>query len=497
LADQFDPGKEIQEDTELKIKLLEEDLAARERAAHLYAEENKGLKEQARRADKRSPEVALVEAAAAREQGNWTPADYRIEQWFDLEGQSVAQIMLDRSQWALLRARGDELRIPGMVTAHAFASAALLLAPGNKAAAERINELLQWCQHEGITLVPFRPDMLEKLRSEGQRLNFDALANGVALFAIAQRLYDRGLYSLSLDCLQRAVGLLRSELGENNLKTLDAHELRARVFRWLGKYEAARHEIENVILKKAQNKSLGSEHPDTLASRNFHAFVLDVLGEYETARTEIEEVINKQESHPSLGPYHPATLDSRYIHAFILRNLGEFEAARKEIEGVIGKQGAHSSLGPDHPTTLNSRYIHANILHDLGENEAARIEVEEVISEQERYTSFGPDHPITLSSRYLHAAILRDLGKAEAARLEIEQIISKKERHASFGPDHPDTLASQHVHAVILYDLGEVEAARAEIEEVIAKQERHPSLGPNHPHTLTSRKQLDAFIEKS
>lgn len=89
----------------------------------------------------------------------------------------------------------DELRVPGMVTAHAFASAALLLAPTNTTVAERINELLQWCEHEGIPLEPFRPEMLEKLRSYHERLNFDALANGVELFEIADRLYDQALFS--------------------------------------------------------------------------------------------------------------------------------------------------------------------------------------------------------------------------------------------------------------------------------------------------------------
>ena len=106
--------------------------------------------------------------------------------------------------------------------------------------------------------------------------------------------------------------MLRGELGENNVKTLDARHLRADVLRWLGEYEVARTEIEEVIRKREQHPALGPDDSDTLKSRHIHTYILRHLGEYEAALAEIKEVIRKQRQSHSLGPDHPDTLTNRY-----------------------------------------------------------------------------------------------------------------------------------------------------------------------------------------
>jgi hypothetical protein len=298
----------------------------------------------------------------------------------------------------------------------------------------------------------------------------------------AKYLRNRGEPGPARSLCERALGLRRSQLGEDHPDTLTSASNLATDLWILGHYEQSCRLGEDALSRC--HRVLGDDHPHTLRSAASLIPCLVYLGRYEHARRLGEDTLSR--CRRVLGNDHPHTLVAATGLGLCLADLGHYEHARRLGEDALSR--CRRVLGDDHPSTLDAASCLAITLRKLGQREVARQLGEDALSRCRRV--LGENHPNTLSTAHSLAIALRELGQYEPARQLIEDVLIRRRR--ILGDDHPDTLRSVRNFALILRELGQHEQARQLAEDTLTRMRR--VLGDDHPFTLLSAHTLAAVL---
>ncbi|KAJ7260180.1 hypothetical protein C8J57DRAFT_1072445 [Mycena rebaudengoi] len=334
--------------------------------------------------------------------------------------------------------------------------------------------------------------------------------------------YDSGNFQQAQELCKDLLEQVKSTLGMEHPKTLDAMAGLADTYASLGKLADA-EELQVVILEK-RKKVLGAEHPDTLTTMGSlgttyrdhgkftdaekldlivlekrrqtlgpeHSYTLTAMANLATTYSGLRkftdaaalEVVVLEKSRQTLGPDHPETLVTMANLTNTYHALGKL--TESEELGVIVLEGRRQILGSEHPDTLKAMGNLGATYRSLGKLTDAE-ELEMVVLEKRRQT-LGQEHPHTLNAMTNLAATQCGLGKLTDAE-ELEVVLLEKTRQ-TLGPEHPDTLTAMANLGATYRGLGKL--TDAEELEVVVLEKRRQTLGPEHPDTLTAMANLGA-----
>ncbi len=228
---------------------------------------------------------------------------------------------------------------------------------------------------------------------------------------------------------------------------------------------------------------LGPDHATTLAGMGNLAEAYRAGGQLAEAVSRYEETLEKMKAR--IGPDHPDTLKIMNNLALAYHASGHPAKAVPMLEETLVMQKI--KLGPDHPDTFKTLHNLAMAYHGSGQLEKAVPLYEAALAKWK--ASVGPDDPNTLANvNNLAAAYVASGQPAKAVPLLEETLVKRKSR---LGPDHPDTLMSLGNLAVAYGSSGQLAKAAPLFEETLEK--RTARLGPNHPETLRAKKYLDVL----
>ncbi|OBT53876.1 hypothetical protein VE04_06248 [Pseudogymnoascus sp. 24MN13] len=178
---------------------------------------------------------------------------------------------------------------------------------------------------------------------------------GWALLAMRQ---DTRLSQLIQDTFSE----LGQKVDEPSEDFLPLYDLQARSLIHLGRHEAARALLEQVII--IQETTLPKTHPDTLTTMSNLAGVLARQGKYADAEAMNRQTLEIREE--VLGKTHPNTLTSVYCLAYLLHKKQEYEEASLLYQRACTSYKL--SLGPEHPTTKACVNHYSSMLISLQES---------------------------------------------------------------------------------------------------------------------------------
>ena len=308
----------------------------------------------------RSPREALKKAKDEARENN-ANSDYAVRQWLEHQGEDVSELLFSRAEWAAAYAAGDQ-RAAGLVAAEAYSIAAIALWPGNRGAADLLDDIRIIKAEEAHPTLPLTQSLSE-LQNRATELFEPALVEAAdEAEHEARRRFARGRYHAALPAVERAIALRLWTVGETGAKTSIAKYIKAQILQALGHSDEALRIAQEVA--EGQKNALGPSHQDTLESRCLVAGLLSQLRYEKEALPIAQEVAEAQKN--ALGPSHPTTLARRRFVASLLFKLGSDEAALRIAEEVAEAQEKNRSLGRTHPNTLASRHLVAAILSKLG-----------------------------------------------------------------------------------------------------------------------------------
>ena len=351
-------------DKDGQILDLKEDLERRDRKLDDLRTQLKTSEERCAAIESRLPETAINKAEREKAEGNLNLANDTFRNWHASEGELISYMLLQRAQWSAAHAVA-EVRALGLVTAEAYAIAAIVLWPENQGALDLLDDVVRLREEEGQSM----PSLTAALGEFDDRavILFDADLMEAANVAEeeASARYQRGLYHLALPVIEQALALRLRTVGRNAVQTFSTQHLKAYIVIGLGHSEEALPIARAVVAAKEASPALGPSHPETLSSRYLVAQILHSLGHSEEALPIARAVAAAKEASPALGPSHPQTLVSRSLVAQILHSLGHSEEALPIARAVAAAEEASPALGPSHPQTLVSRSLVAHIAQNI------------------------------------------------------------------------------------------------------------------------------------
>ncbi|KAH9203233.1 P-loop containing nucleoside triphosphate hydrolase protein [Leptodontidium sp. 2 PMI_412] len=194
---------------------------------------------------------------------------------------------------------------------------------------------------------------------------------------------------------------LRQEVNEPSQEFLSLYDLQARNSIDLGKDEAARALLEQVI--KIQGTTLPKKHPSTLTSMSNLALVLRRQGKYADAEAMNRQTLEIQEE--VLGKKHPDTLTTMSNLALVLDSQGKYADAEAMNRQTL--EIKEEVLGKTHPDTLTSVYCLAYLLQQRQEFEEASLLYQRACTGYQ--LSLGSEHPTTKACVNHYSSMLSDL----------------------------------------------------------------------------------------
>ncbi|MGW5676661.1 FxSxx-COOH system tetratricopeptide repeat protein [Streptomyces sp. NPDC003860] len=331
----------------------------------------------------------------------------------------------------------------------------------------------------------------------------------------------RGDHGGALELGERAAGIWRERLGDDDEEVMAVDQQIAQALRDQGSDLRRAYDMQSVLVERFR-RVYGDAHEDTLRAQSFMAAHHRNRGAFNEAREMDRQVY--ESSQREFGADDPATLLAAHNYAVSLRLAGDADKALDLDYDTW--QRRIETLGEDHLYTLTTRDAYLLDLQELGRYEDA-LEGYEVLAE-EVSEKLGETHPFTtlvnrnrcvsrrkrgdhegayaLSRRYVeltselfgtdsrnylllsvsHANDLRQIGKLQESRWLCEQTLET--HRLRYGREHPHSFACAMNLAVTLRLLQQPEAALALDEESVEGLSR--SLGATHPRTLLARMNL-------
>ncbi|KAL5321236.1 hypothetical protein ACEPPN_012050 [Leptodophora sp. 'Broadleaf-Isolate-01'] len=271
---------------------------------------------------------------------------------------------------------------------------------------------------------------------------------------------------------------LRQEVNEPSEEFLSLYDLQARSLMNLGRNEAARALLEQVI--KIRETTLPKTHPDTLTTMSTLAQVLSSQGKYADAEAMNRQTLEIKEE--VLGKKHPDTLITMSNLASVLSSQGKYADA-----DIINRQTLEIKeevLGKTHPSTLITMSNLADVLSSQGKYADAEAMNRQTLEIEEEV--LGKTHPSTLVTMSNLASVLSSQGKYADAEAMNRQTLEIEEE--VLGKTHPDTLMTMNNLASVLSSQGKYADAEAMNRQTLDIKEE--ALGKTHPDTLLTMNNL-------
>ncbi|KAL5313277.1 hypothetical protein ACEPPN_019010 [Leptodophora sp. 'Broadleaf-Isolate-01'] len=275
---------------------------------------------------------------------------------------------------------------------------------------------------------------------------------------------------------------LRREVNEPSEEFLPLYDLQARSLMNLGRNEAARALLEQVI--KIRETTQPETHPDTLATMNNLALVLHRQGKYADAEAMNRQTLEIREE--VLGETHPDTLMTMNNLARVLSSQGKYADAEAMNRQTL--EIREEVLGKTHPDTLATMNNLASVLSSQGkyaDAEAMNRQTLEIMEEV-----LGKTHPDTLATINNLASVLSSQGKYTDAEAMNRQTLEIKEE--VLGKTHPDTLMAMSNLASVLSSQGKYADAEAMNRQTLEIMKG--VLGKTHPDTLMTMSNLASVL---
>ncbi|MFI9583249.1 FxSxx-COOH system tetratricopeptide repeat protein [Streptomyces sp. NPDC052236] len=272
-----------------------------------------------------------------------------------------------------------------------------------------------------------------------------------------------------------------SELGENDLQTLNIRFELANALRAQGKYQEARDMDEDTLAR--QIHVLHEGHPNILITTGSLAADLRALGKFDEA---LERDLRIYDGFRQIfGENHPRTLMAANNLAIDYRLTGDSERARRLDEETVERRSA--LLGEDHPFTLTTKGHLARDLREIGEYQSSVQVLREVVAAFERV--LNADVPEVLRTAKSLAVSLRKEGHPhEAKRITEETYNRYRER---YGTKVPDALACGLNLAADYSAVGDKQAALDLARQILDGYRE--TLGEDHPFTLACRNNVAIY----
>ncbi len=291
-----------------------------------------------------------------------------------------------------------------------------------------------------------------------------------------------GLYSQSLPQLERALGICRQELGNDDPYTLVSINNMAVLLHAMGSYaEALRYYHEAL---EGRRRVQGDDHPNTLAAIGDVGGLLMSMGKHAEAAPYIREALEAQRR--TLGNDDPRTLPSIINMGSSLYSMGKLAEALPYFREAL--EASRRVLGNDHPETLVSINNMGFGLHMMGKDAEALPYYREALEASRRV--LGNDHPNTLGSINNMGSLLASMGKHDEALPYYQEALEGRRR--ILGNDHPDTLVSISNMGHHLHSMGKAAAALSYYREALDGKRR--ILGNGHQSTLISIHNLGRLL---
>lgn len=200
-------------------------------------------------------------------------------------------------------------------------------------------------------------------------------------------LYSVGQYEKMMTCTKDTYDFALSQLGENDIYSLQALDNLANAYDNLKDYDRA-IELQGKCYEM-RKEILGEKHPDTLRSLNNLADTYLTVKQYATARDLQKTCYYSRKE--VLGPENIATLRSMNNYACTLEKNGEYD------EAIIYREECYKIrcrvLGEDHPDTMHSLESMALAVFEQGKCDEALKMIQRCY--EVRKHNLGEEHPLT------------------------------------------------------------------------------------------------------
>ena len=300
---------------------------------------------------------------------------------------------------------------------------------------------------------------------------------------------DDKSYSLSVEDLQRLIGLIERESGKEDKKLATLYVELADIYRRrLDRGEAGDYRKEQSLAVKYYSKAIELQQQlgleEALAhSLNNLAALYDSQGRYEQAEPLYIQALEIYKR--ILGENHPDTASSLNNLALLYDSQGRYEQAEPlYIQALELTKRINGENHPDYARSLNNLALLYRSQGRYDEAEPLYIQALELYKQL-----LGVNHPFTATSLNNLALLYNSQGKYEQAEPLFIQALELRKR--ILGENHPSTASSLNCLAFLYRSQGRYEQAEPLFIQALELRKR--ILGENHPYTATSMNNLAAL----
>jgi serine/threonine protein kinase/tetratricopeptide (TPR) repeat protein len=331
----------------------------------------------------------------------------------------------------------------------------------------------------------------ETAKTLGERFQKQPLVEARLRSTVGRTYYELGEYGSAAEHLERAVGIRRETLGEEDLGTLATMDDLARAYMKHGR--AAEGELIAREALEIDRRVFGEEHQQTL--RAMHTLGLSYA--WQDRQEGVDQAGSRGSRAPKtaalyrecleisrrvLGEEHPQTLEVMLNLGNVCRRLGRYDEAITLLRE--SSEACRRALGDEHPQTLRSLVMLAATYKKQGHLEEAQALFRETLESRRRV--LGEQHHETSETMYFLANTYMDLGRYVEAERVLREGLQFQRR--DLGEEHPRTLECMHRLGYMLWEQGRLEEAEAILREALEIRRR--VLGEEHPGTLNSMNSL-------
>jgi tetratricopeptide (TPR) repeat protein len=239
------------------------------------------------------------------------------------------------------------------------------------------------------------------------KADVDRFDQGRLLNSWANQLNERSDYARALPLSDRALAILRTELGEHHPDFARALQSNANILMQIGRYPQAKAELEQALAIK---RSIYGEDAPTVAM-TLHALggVEQFLGNHQRAHdlfTRAYEIWNK-----ALGPDNSLTLMARYSLGQNLKHLGKPKEAIEVLTDVLARRAA--AKNPQQEKIANTLDSIASVYIETGDPKPALPYAERALAIREKV--LGPTAGDVALSLTMLAQIHGEIGDCKKA----------------------------------------------------------------------------------
>ncbi|MEX0332630.1 MAG: tetratricopeptide repeat protein [Puniceicoccaceae bacterium] len=312
----------------------------------------------------------------------------------------------------------------------------------------------------------------------GERFTNQPLQEAAVQNAIGAGFSGLGENKLAIMHMERALELVRAELGPEHPETLVTMRRLAWNYLRLGKLNRAVSLLEEAV--KHLKAVLGPDHPETLVAMRELGMNFGQMGRFAEAEELLEETLKRRKA--TFEPENLGTLLTARRLALTYLESGKTETALSLLEEVM--ELSKASLEPDSPNMSIMTEAMAKAYSVSGIHDQALLLAKKTLTI--RQVGLGPDHMHTLDSKRNLAWTYSMAGMLDQALPLHEETL--KRQQAKLGPDHPYTLLSLYDLADLYLQMDELTEAEALLEEAVERSKA--SLGSENLQTRRSMQQL-------